>query len=80
MPKEIFNEDIEVLGTVKIILPANAQGNFLTIDAITGLVTYRTPAEVAVEIGLDASSNIDGGSANTIYLLEQILDGGNAVL
>ena len=48
----IFNSDAVVIGSLTIS-PNNATGNFLTIDG-TGVVRFRTPAEVLSDIGVSS--------------------------
>ena len=54
----------------------------LAIDTIAAKL-YTKIGNVVVEIGgggstKDASQNIDGGNASSIYLLDQVINGGSA--
>ena len=54
----IFNSDAVVIGSLTIS-PNNATGNFLTIDG-TGVVRFRTPAEVLSDIGVSSPLTTKG--------------------
>ena len=54
----IFNQDISVLGDLTLST-SNSAGNFLTIDG-TGIVRYRTPAEVLNDIGVSTPLTTTG--------------------
>lgn len=47
----IFNQDVSVLGTLTVN-PANGGTDFLTLDSVTKVVKYRTPAEVLSDLGI----------------------------
>ena len=54
----IYNSDAVVIGSLTIS-PNNATGNFLTIDG-TGVVRFRTPAEVLSDIGVSSPLTTKG--------------------
>lgn len=54
----IYNSDAVVIGSLTLS-PNNATGNFLTIDG-TGVVRFRTPAEVLSDIGVSSPLTTKG--------------------
>lgn len=60
-------EHLGGLGFITDIIPDSSE----TIIVTNGLGP-------TVQLGVATSSNIDGGSASSVYLLAQVLNGGNA--
>jgi|TARA_R110000744_G_scaffold152260_2_gene266246 hypothetical protein len=56
---EIFNKNVEIQGTTKLNTQ-NAQGDLLTIDAVTGIVTSRTTSQLLVDIGISTYTHDQG--------------------
>jgi len=53
------------------------------MDVVNGVLFIKQSDDTVVEIGggsglRDSNTNVDGGSASSVYLLDQIIDGGTA--
>jgi hypothetical protein len=65
---EIFNKNVEVQGTTKLNTQ-NAQGDLLTIDSVTKIVTSRSTSQILVDLGIEAladvtdATNVDAAGA-----------------
>ena len=56
---EIFNKNVEIQGTTKLNAQ-NAQGDLLTIDPVTGIVTSRTTSQVLIDLGISTYTHDQG--------------------
>lgn len=55
----------------------------ILMDVVNGVLFIKQSDDTVVEIGggsglRDSNTNVDGGSASSVYLLDQIIDGGTA--
>lgn len=69
---EIFNKNVEVVGSLKVNA-LNAQGDFLTVDPLTSIVTKRSTSEVLVDFGISTYIH-DQGTPNTVWTIVHNLD------
>ena len=66
----IVSEPVYLIGETRVFIgQATAQGLLINIDI---------GQEITQQSSTNTNSEIEGGSANTIYLTEQLIDGGNA--
>lgn len=56
---EIFNKNVEVQGTTKLNTQ-NAEGDLLTIDPVTKIVTSRSTSQVLVDLGISTYTHDQG--------------------
>jgi hypothetical protein len=56
---EIFNKNIEVQGTTKLNAQ-NAEGDLLTIDPVTSIVTRRSTSQVLIDLGISTYTHDQG--------------------
>lgn len=56
---EIFNKNVEVQGTTKLNTQ-NAEGDILTIDPVTKIVTSRSTSQVLVDLGISTYTHDQG--------------------
>lgn len=84
---EIFNKNVEVIGTTKLSAQ-NAQGDLLTIDPTTNIVTRRSTSEVLVDLGISTYTHDQGVPSATwtvVHNLEKfpsatVVDTGDTVV
>tara|TARA_R110000737_G_scaffold352113_1_gene396799 strand:+ start:375 stop:713 length:339 start_codon:yes stop_codon:yes gene_type:complete len=69
---EIFNKNVEVAGTLKVNA-LNAQGDLLTVDPLTNIITRRRTSEVLVDLGISTYTH-DQGVPNTTWTIIHNLD------
>tara|TARA_R110002049_G_scaffold281767_2_gene461421 strand:- start:2300 stop:2641 length:342 start_codon:yes stop_codon:yes gene_type:complete len=56
---EIFNKNVEVQGTTKLNTQ-NAEGDLLTIDPVTKIVTSRSTSQVLIDLGISTYTHDQG--------------------
>ena len=69
---EIFNKNVEIQGTTKLNAQ-NAQGDLLTIDPVTGIVTSRSTSQVLVDLGISTYTH-DQGIPSATWTIVHNLD------
>ena len=69
---EIFNKNVEVVGSLKVNA-LNAQGDLLTVDPLTNIVTRRSTSEVLVDFGISTYIH-DQGTSSTVWTIVHNLD------
>tara|TARA_B110000908_G_C9987680_1_gene328322 strand:- start:73 stop:411 length:339 start_codon:yes stop_codon:yes gene_type:complete len=69
---EIFNKNVEVVGSLKVNA-LNAQGDLLTADPLTNIITRRTTSEFLVDIGISTYIH-DQGTPSTVWTIVHNLD------
>jgi hypothetical protein len=64
---EIFNKDVSVLGNLTLA-PTNGPGNIIVITG-TGIVKFRTPAELVSDLGITSDANYvhDQGTPASVW-------------
>lgn len=56
---EIFSKNVEVIGSTKLNAQ-NAQGDLLTIDPVTSIVTKRSTSQVLIDLGISTYTHDQG--------------------
>tara|TARA_R110002051_G_C8631417_1_gene484803 strand:+ start:582 stop:920 length:339 start_codon:yes stop_codon:yes gene_type:complete len=56
---EIFNKNVEVVGSLKVNA-LNAQGDLLTVDPLTNIITRRSTSEVLIDLGISTYTHDQG--------------------
>ncbi|MGY8866366.1 MAG: hypothetical protein ACKVJK_12170 [Methylophagaceae bacterium] len=69
---EIFNKNVEVVGSLKVNA-LNAQGDLLTVDPLTNIVTRRSTSEVLVDFGISTYIH-DQGTSSIVWTIVHNLD------
>jgi hypothetical protein len=69
---EIFNKNVEVVGSLKVNA-LNAQGDLLTVDPLTNIITRRSTSEILVDLGISTYIH-DQGTPSTVWLIVHNLD------
>ena len=64
---EIFNKNVEVVGSLKVNA-LNAQGDLLTVDPLTNIVTRRSTSGVLVDLGISTYTS------STVWTIVHNLD------
>lgn len=65
----IFNQDVSILGDLTVN-PSNGAADFLTLDSVSKIVKYRTPAEVLADLGIPEDIEAYITDPTAIALLE----------
>jgi hypothetical protein len=69
--------------TLTIAYTGSGSGGVSTLNGLSGSLTLLGSSGITItssgsDITIDQSANLDGGSADAVYLVSQMIDGGNA--